>query len=74
MRLKIKRRKRLGLWPYAALLPQEAGMPGVHHTLPVDAAGAALCRCQFHIPHFSTLLCGSGVKEDCKVANLGRLT
>ena len=50
MILKIKRRKRLSLWPYAALLPQEAGIPGVHHTLPVDAAGTALCRCRFQIP------------------------
>ena len=53
MILKIKRRKRLNLWPYAALLPQEAGIPGVHHTLPVDAAGPALCRCHFQIPHLS---------------------
>ena len=53
MILKIKRRKRLNLWPYAALLPQEAGIPGVYHTLPVDAAGPALCRCHFQIPHLS---------------------
>lgn len=43
----------VSLWPYAALLPQEAGVPGVHHTLPVDAAGTVLCRCHFQAPHLS---------------------